>query len=331
MLINPINVSFVNFHGLNNNIDTNKPSLHRIEQTDFNERKPIEQHFHGAFGVNFSDCSVDDVKKVARKMKEIGVDGILPTLVTDSPENIKKQISVIKKAADEQSDDMAKIYGVHLEGIFLNPDKCGIHDKSLFMKPTIENYKKIEDPFIKIVTLAPELDENHELSKYLLSKGVKVQAGHCKGKDLSDCTGVTHLFNAMSNSHRGDSTATSALINDDIYTEVIADGVHLSDDTLRLIFKTKPIDKILIVSDCLTLAGIPPEECNEFEFAGSTIYNKGKIATSKDGTIAGSLMLLPDAYKHLKEIGLYSPQLITNTYNYLGIDTKKSSEKEFVA
>ena len=278
---------------------------------------PIEQHFHGAFGVNFSNCKTEDVLYVAKKMKENGIGGIFPTLVTDTVENIKKQTEVIKQAAAKQTDDMAKIYGIHLEGIFINPLKKGIHDEKLFLEPSIENYKLVEDDFIKIVTLAPELAAKG-LVDYLNSKGIKVQAGHCTGGNLTGCTGVTHLFNAMSGiTHRGESTALSALTNDDIYVEIIADGVHVSDEALKLVFKSKPINKILLVSDCLSCTGTAP--C-EFEFAGEKIYYDGKKATSKDGTLAGSSTLLTDIIKRLKSIGLYDEQLIKNTYEYHKIE-----------
>ena len=276
-----------------------------------------EQHFHGAFGIDFSDCSVDDVIFVAKKMKENGVGGIFPTLVTDSIDNIKKQISVIKEASKKIDSGCAAICGIHLEGIFINPMKKGIHDENLFLKPTVKNFKLIEDDFIKIVTLAPELCED-SLFKYLKNKGIKIQAGHCTGSDLSKCDGVTHLFNAMSGiTHRGESTALSALVNDDIYVEIIADGVHVSDDALRLVFKTKPIDKIILVSDCLSCAGGKP--C-EFNFAGEEIIYDGKKATSKGGTLAGSTTLLPDILKRLLGRKIINDdqakQLILNPYRY---------------
>lgn len=259
----------------------------------------IEQHFHGAYGVDFSTCEAKDVLFLAKKLLEHGIGGFYPTLVTDSVENIKRQIERIKSAKSEQSLEMAEILGIHLEGIFINPDKKGIHDEKHFLKPTIENYKLVEDDFIKIVTLAPELDENSELRNYLNLKGVKVQAGHCTSGDLAKCHGVTHLFNAMSGiNHREKSTALSALINDDIYTEIIADGIHLSNDILELVFKSKPKDKVILVSDSLPIAKSSQKETS---FAGSTIYYDGKKATSKDGTIAGSTTVLNEIIKHLAE------------------------------
>ncbi|MGN1125376.1 MAG: N-acetylglucosamine-6-phosphate deacetylase [Candidatus Gastranaerophilaceae bacterium] len=278
----------------------------------------IEQHFHGAFGVDFSFCSVEDVLKLSKKLLQHGIGGFFPTLVTDSVNNIKHQIEVFKTAKKEQTEDMAEILGVHIEGIFLNPSKKGIHDESQFLDVTIENYKKIEDDFIKIVTLAPELDTNGSLRKYLVSKGIKVQAGHCVGGDLTNCTGATHLFNAMSGiSHRSSSTALSALINDNIYTEIIADGIHLNDDTITLALKTKPKDKILLISDCLPITN---SNLKQMVFCNKDVFYDGEKATDENGTIAGSTSLLDTIVKRLLKKNIDVLNIINNTYKYHSID-----------
>lgn len=261
----------------------------------------VEQHFHGCFGIDFSTCETSEILVLAKKMLQHGIGGFYPTLVTDSIENIKRQINRIKTAKQEQikqkNSEMAEILGIHIEGIFINPEKKGIHNEKYFMKPTVENYKLIEDEFIKIVTLAPELDENSLLSKYLKLKGVTVQAGHCTGHDLKNCAGTTHLFNAMTGiNHREDSTVLSALINDKIYTEIIADGIHLSEDILKLIFKSKPEDKVILVSDSLPIA---QSNLKELEFAGQKIFYDGKKATSAEGTLAGSTAILDKIVRDL--------------------------------
>ena len=274
----------------------------------------IEQHFHGCFGIDFNTATVDDVLFLSKEILKYGIGGIFPTIVTDSVENTRKAISVIKEASTRQTPDMAKILGIHLEGIFLNPEKKGIHNPEHFLKPTVENFKLIEDNFIKIVTLAPEFDDG--LINYLNQKGIKVQAGHCTGGDLTGCTGVTHLFNAMSGiTHRGSSTALSALINDDIYTEIIADGIHVSDDALKLVFKTK--DKVILISDCLPCT---KSDLKEFTFADEKVYYDGTKATSKDGTLAGSTALLPDIIKRLAKQNLFNPEYINNPYKYHNIN-----------
>ena len=293
----------------------------------------IEQHFHGCFGIDFNKATVEDVLYLSKEILKYGIGGIFPTLVTDSVENIKHATAVIKEAASRQTAGMAKILGIHLEGIFINPEKKGIHNPVHFMLPTIENYKLVEDDFIKIVTLAPELvpganskkgEESNSLISYLRSKNIKVQAGHCVGGDLTGCTGATHLFNAMSGvAHRGETTALSALVDDEIYTEIIGDGIHVSDKALELVFKAKPIDKVLLISDSL------PITCSDFKemvFADEKVYYDGVKATSKEGTIAGSTTMIPKIIKRLKEVGLVDEkqisQLIQNTYDYHNIDLK---------
>lgn len=275
----------------------------------------IEQHIHGAFGVDFNKCKVDDVLLVARELLQRGVGGFFPTLVTDSFDHLRRQINIIKQAHEQETYDCAKILGIHLEGNFINPLKKGIHNEKHFKKLTVNNYQRIEDDFIKIVTLAPELDT--DLIDYLREKNIKVQAGHCIGSDLSKCDGVTHLFNAMKGiNHRDGSTALSALLNNDIYTEIIADGVHLSDEILELTFKTKPANKIILISDALP---ITHSELNETTFADEKIYYDGNKATSKEGTIAGSTTLTPEIIKILNTKNMFNKQFIDNVYEYHNI------------
>ena len=154
--------------------------------------------------------------------------------------------------------------------------------------------------------------------EYLTEKNVKIQAGHCVGGNLTKCNGATHLFNAMSSiAHRESSTTLSALINDDIYTEIIADGVHVCDEALKLVFKTKPQDKIILVSDSLPIA---KSHLKEMMFAGEKIYYDGIRATSKAGTLAGSTSLLSDIVKRLADLNIFNPAWIDNPYNYHDID-----------
>lgn len=117
--------------------------------------------------------------------------------------------------------------------------------------------------------------------------------------------------------HRGSSTTLSALINDNIYTEIIADGIHISDDALKLVFKTKPQDKILLISDSLP---ITKSNLKEMIFADEKVYYDGIKATSKEGTIAGSTTLIPDIIKRLAKVNLFNPEYINNPYNYHNID-----------
>ena len=256
----------------------------------------IDQHLHGAYGVDFLGCSADDLIYCAERLKQDGVTMFLPTLATAPAEILKRQINVIKTAMNKKHAG-AKIYGANLEACFISPEKRGIHEVSQLLAPTVENFKLFEDECIKIVTIAPELDKNNELASYLHSKGIKVFAGHTAAHDLSEADGVTHLYNAMAGiKHREKNTVTSALLDDSVFCEIIADGFHVDYDNVKLVYKTKPADKIILISDALPIAG---SDKIEMEFCSKKIYLKDGMATDANGVLAGSSMLLPQIVKKL--------------------------------
>ena len=257
----------------------------------------VEQHIHGAFGYDFMNCSVDEVLLVAELLSNCGVTAFFPTIMTDDLNIIKERIQVIKQAMQKQPKNVAQIVGVHLEGPFINLEKLGIHSRKHVQPLKVELFKQIEDDIIKIVTLSPELDIDGSFVDYLKSKGIKISVGHSVATDLSKAQQVTHLYNAMGGfSHRGKSMVVSALTNDEIFVEVIADSMHVSDEVLKITFKQKPLDKILLISDALPLAHSYIEEQT---FAGEKIYNRNGKLTNIDGVLAGSSMLLCDIVKNV--------------------------------
>ena len=261
----------------------------------------VEQHIHGAFGYDFMTCSEQELLEVSKLLLGCGVGYYFPTIMTDNLNVIKERIAVVKKAMKIQSKEMAQIVGVHLEGPFINPEKAGIHSKEYMQPLSIDVYEQIEDDIIKIVTLAPELDEKEKFISYLKTKGVKVSAGHCIATDLSNVNQVTHLYNAMGVfSHREPSTVVSAL-SSDVFVELIADSMHVCDDVLNITFKQKPIEQVLLISDALPLAH---SNKKEHVFAGQTIYNRQGKLLNKEGVFAGSSMLLCDIVKNLADKNL---------------------------
>lgn len=261
----------------------------------------VEQHIHGAFGYDFMTCTLEEFLEVSKLLLSCGVGYYFPTIMTDDLAVIKERIAVVKKTMKMQSKGMAQIVGVHLEGPFINSDKTGIHEKKYIQPLNIEIYKQIEDDIIKIVTLAPELDEKGEFVSYLKSKGVKVSAGHCIATNLSNVNQVTHLYNAMGAFlHRGASTVVSAL-SSDVFVEIIADSVHVCDDVLKITFKQKNLEQVLLISDALPLAH---SENKEHIFAGQKIYNKQGQLVNEQGIFAGSSMLLCDIIKNLADKNL---------------------------
>lgn len=283
----------------------------------------IDNHIHGSFGVNFNNANYDEIKFVLAELFKRNIKGICPTLLGDSDENIQKQLCLFKKIKEEQLQNCnfeALILGVHLEGTFLSPNKSGIQDKSVFKKPTIENFKTLVGEFedmVKIVTIAPE--EDIDLIEYSKEKNIKCQAGHSVGENLKGCLATTHHFNAMPQiHHRNRSITLEGLIRDDVYCEIIPDLIHSSADVLKLFFKSKPKERVLLISDSLPSSNYG----KDIIFCNKKINSEGKDET---GTLAGSNKTLDDIVRNLIEKEILSKEDIIqmgfkNQIEYLNLN-----------
>ena len=288
--------------------------------------KFIDIHTHGSFGVDFNQGCYEEIKFALKELYKRNIRGICPTLVGDSNKNIQKQLCIFEKIRKEQLLNPKKealVLGIHLEGTFLSPKSPGIQNKKVFKKGTIDNFKALvgkHENIIKIVTIAPE--ENVDLIEYLNNKKIITQAGHTTANTIGNCKGITHLFNAMNSiHHRNQSLVLEGLVNNEIYCEVIADLVHLSKDVLKLIFKTKPIKKILLISDSLPCA----HSKNDIIFCGKKISKEGK---DKEGKLAGSNKTIDMICKNLiKEEILAKKDIVQmgfkNQIKYLRLNRKE--------
>ncbi|MEI8389327.1 MAG: N-acetylglucosamine-6-phosphate deacetylase [bacterium] len=299
----------------------------------------VDQHIHGGYGIDFNNAKAEEILYLTKKMPEYGVTSLVATIMTDSEENIKRQIKEISAAIETQPENSAKIIGIHLEGPFLNPDFKGIHPDNYILEPNIKNFEKFENDYIKIVSFAPELDKNMEFTKYLLKKDIIPSAGHSRAthEELKTAAGiglkqVTHLFNAMPQlHHRNPGIIGETLVNDEIYAEVIADNEHLHPIILDLILRTKPKSKIIFISDSLPLNKNAEDH---IIFGGQKIYRKNEKAVNEKGTFAGSLAFLDDNFRKNQDKISFSDFLMfssLNPANNLGLTTKGFIDKGFDA
>ncbi len=209
------------------------------------------------------------------------------------------------------------ILGVNLEGPFLNPARCGAMDKDVFLKPSVSSLKRLiagYEDIIKIITVAPEMPGCLKVIEKCSELKIKVNMGHSdatykqamEGKKAG-ATGITHLFNAMRPfHHREPGLAGLGLIDEDLYTEVIADGIHLHPKTIELIFSRKRLDRIILVSDSVK--------------GGKT--GKGAVY-NKDGILAGSAMTIDSVVRRLRSVGIPDAEIIEaskdNPARYIGL------------
>lgn len=270
----------------------------------------FDRHIHGGYGVDFNNCSSDDIENLCSILPRHGLGAICPTVMTDNASQITNQIDVISKARKKLKKGDTQIFGIHLEGPFINPQKKGIHPENKILEPSVKNFKKIVPEYleqeIKIVTLAPELDKNLELTKYLKSKGIVVSTGHSMslGNEFDEISQITHFFNAMPSIHHRNLNVTSkSLMDNNIFLEIIADNFHINPLMLEMILKLKPKDKLIFISDALSASYSGQEKIT---FAEEEIFIKDNTARDKNGTIAGATKYLDEIIRLNTQNGLIS-------------------------
>jgi N-acetylglucosamine-6-phosphate deacetylase len=202
---------------------------------------------------------------------------------------------------------------VHLEGPFLNPTKRGAHPQACLLPLTLKNVKRVLGeftPYIKVMTLAPELDETGEVIPYLRQQGITVSLGHSLATAAEaetafqqGATMVTHAFNAMpSLHHREPGLLGAALLHPQVYCGLIADGQHVCPTMIEIILKAAPTG-IFLVSDALAPLGLPdgiyPWDQREIEVKQGT-------ARLLDGTLAGTTLPLLTGVQNLVKWGICS-------------------------
>ncbi len=281
----------------------------------------IDIHAHGIGRYDTRTDNPDHILRMAMLYACSGTSAVLPTIYPGPIDEMRRNLAAVRKAMDLQDagqQESARILGAYLEGPFLNPSRCGAMDKKTFIKPTVSSLKKLisgYEDIIKIITIAPEVHGALKIIEQCSALGIKVNMGHSDatykqavdGKNAG-AAGITHLFNAMRPfHHREPGLAGLGLIDEELYIEVIADGVHLHPQTLELIFSRKRLDRIILVSDSVK----------------GRKTGEGAVYT-REGILAGSATTLSGVAGILRSVGIPDAEIIAastdNPARYIGLD-----------
>ncbi|WP_226666007.1 N-acetylglucosamine-6-phosphate deacetylase [Microbulbifer aggregans] len=265
----------------------------------------IDIQVNGGGGALFNnDPTVNALCKMSTAHARFGTTGFMPTLITD-------EVAVMQKAADAVSaairEGVPGVIGVHFEGPHLSKPKKGTHEEK-FIRPLSEEELAIyarDDLGLKMVTLAPENVAAADIEK-LVSLGVKVCLGHSNANGetaaaavAAGATGFTHLYNAMSPLHSRDpGMVGTALISDDCWCGLIADGHHVSAEAMTLALKAKPRGKVVLVTDAMSLVG---SEEKSFPLFDRIVTREGDKLTSTTGELAGSHLDMIGAVRNIRD------------------------------
>ena len=290
----------------------------------------IDIHSHGRSGADFCDATDEAFGKIGRGKLADGVTSFLATGLT-RPES---DLAELCRAAEryKAKGEGATCLGVHLEGPFFNAAMAGAQNPDFLKKPDAAMVKRLNaiSRVVK-VSLAPELEGAEDFIREMASAGIVTSGGHSAADydtferaRKAGMTHLTHFCNAMMPIHHLRPTmVTGGMLADDVYAEIITDGVHLSDPMIRLIVKAKGPDRTMIITDAMCAAGEPD---GIYSLGGLRVkVEKGK-ATLADvpydpkavvSNVAGSVALYPQCFKrYVKATGLPLEEAVKATsYN----------------
>ena len=271
---------------------------------------------------------------MARALLGRGVTSFLPTAVTAPLRDLVMFAERVRGWLPDAPADGAEPLGFNLEGPFLAAVRRGAHDAAHLLAPADVASEALE-PLVdglRLVTIAPELEGAAHLIRWFTSRGVATSLGHSAASLDATRAGydagarsTTHLFNAMSGfDHRAPGVAVAALLDDRVYVELIADGIHVHPALWPLIARLKPVDRLLLVSDAVALAGTGDGRGRigglEVEVVGD------RVTLSGTTTLAGSVLALDAAVRNLVAAGVPLPAAVAaasrNPLALLGIEDR---------
>ena len=270
----------------------------------------VDIHTHGNSGCDFSDCSLDGLRKMGRYLASRGVTSFLPTSMTYPYERLKEAFETARQYVLDRPADGARVLGINMEGPFFSEKKKGAQNPAYLKNPDFEAFSELNEGcggLIRIVDAAPELPGAADFAAKA-SKICRVSAAHtdCSYEEAkrfyeSGATHLTHLFNAMPPlHHRSPGVIPAAAERENVYAELICDGVHVHPAMVRLAFLMFS-GRICLISDSMRACGMPD---GDYELGGQKVILKGNRAVLEDGTIAGAALNLFDDLRTAVRFGI---------------------------
>lgn len=269
----------------------------------------IDKHIHGANNSDGMYPTFQDIANISKAIASEGVTSFLVTTMTQSKENITAALKNIKEYIEADVTEGATALGIHLEGPFICTKYKGAQPEEFIVPCDVETFKyyqQVSGNHIKQVTLAYE-ENGKELVRYLKSQGVVASIGHTNATSEEALEGIkegitsaTHTYNAMRGiHHREVGTLGAVMIADEVYSELIADLVHVSANAIKLLLKAKGKDKIIAITDAMESKHLPD---GEYSLGGQKVIVTGNEARLADGTLAGSTLHMNVGLRNIKNV-----------------------------
>jgi N-acetylglucosamine-6-phosphate deacetylase len=263
----------------------------------------FDVHIHGAAGHDVMEATPEAIDTMGRFLASRGTGTYLATTVTASLDATLRALDgLANQIARLPQPGSARPLGIHLEGPFLSHEKRGVQPAEHLLAPSTATFDRLFDAargHVRLMTLAPELPGAEELAKHAVARGVRVSLGHSNATAVetrraiaAGAVSATHTFNAMrALDHREPGILGTVLTSDDLYAELICDGIHTEPEIVRLWWKSKGPERAILVTDAMAAAGMPD---GEYQLGGFAVQVKDGRAMAR-GVLAGSVLTLDRA------------------------------------
>jgi N-acetylglucosamine-6-phosphate deacetylase len=300
----------------------------------------VDLHIHGGAGHDVMEAAPDALAAVETLLAKHGVTGYCPTTVTAPTDKTLAALERLGNAVRNGSDksrSRAVPVGIHLEGPFISKAKCGVHPLGYIVAPstkTFQQFWQASQGTINVMTIAPELPGADELIELATRHGVRVSVGHSNANAAevykaraAGARHATHTFNAMRRMDHRDPGIVAAVLSDPGFTaDIIADGVHVAEEFVRLFLAVKGDERAVLITDAISATGMLD---GKYKLGDFEVDVKG-LECRSNGRLAGSVLTMDSAIRNVMKMAGWdlrrSVRLASlNPAKVLGVDDRKGT------
>jgi len=278
-------------------------------------------HIHGGAGLDVMRATPSELPRLGRFLAAHGVTSFFPTTVAASLDvtcaALERMADAIEApqspGATNGGSVQARPQGIHLEGPFLSHKRRGVHPPEYLLSPTVEVFDRLWQAargHVRVITIAPELPGALEVIAEAVRRGVCISIGHSDAQLPSAQAAVeagashaTHTFNAMRPlDHRDPGIIAEVLTDERITADIIADGIHVSPDVVKLFLHAKGRDRAVLITDAISATGMPD---GQYQLGPIQVeVREGKCTAN--GSLAGSVLTMDRAVRNAMQFSSWS-------------------------
>ena len=282
----------------------------------------VDIHVHGGAGLDVMRASPAELPRLNKFLTTHGVTGYFPTTVAApldqtcaALERIADAIEAAQPLGTNGDLVQARPLGIHLEGPFLSHKRRGVHPPENLVEPTLQIFERFWQAsrgHVRMMTIAPELPGAIEVIAEAARRNVCVSIGHsdavmetARAAVKAGARHATHTFNAMRPlDHREPGILGEALTSEELSADIIADGIHVAPEVVKLFLKAKGIEHAVLITDATAAAGMPD---GTYRLGPIQVEVKNGRCTS-DGKLAGSVLTMDRAVRNVVQFANWSLQ-----------------------